>query len=149
VILEGHGLALELPHGWSGRLFSRQAGAVTLHAGNFPVALGDGEFGDSSLGAMRDGGCFLALVEYVPGGTLQPGQGLFAARGVPRTLDPTSLRVNSLAHPRPGQVGVQHFCTVAGRPFCLYVVLAGARVTRRSQLSAVEHILGRIRINPR
>ena len=147
--LDAHGLALELPHGWSGRIFSRQPGAATLHAGNFPIALEDGEFGDRSTAGMRPGAAFVALVEYVPGGDLRPGTGLFSSSGLPRRLDPVAFRPTTLAHPRPDQAGFQHFFTLHERPFSLYVVLAGERFRRRAQLAAVDHVLGRLKIDRR
>ena len=49
--LDAHGIEIELPRGWSGRVFSRQDGAATLHAGNYALALDDGEFGDRSTGS--------------------------------------------------------------------------------------------------
>jgi hypothetical protein len=149
VRLHAHGIAVELPVGWSGRVFSRGQGVATLHAGNFTLALDDGEFGDRSTGAMRDGASFLALTEYRAGDGLRPGHGLFAPRRIPRRLDPTALKRTGLAHPRAGQVGTQHFFTASGRPFCLYVVLAGPRAQRRRQLAALEHVLGSLRIQER
>ncbi len=148
MILAAHGVLIELPAGWSGRLFSRN-GNATLHAGNFTLALHDGEFGDGSTSAMRPGASFIALTEYRPGSGLKPGSGLFASNRVPRPLDPTRFAVTGLAHPRPGQSGMQHFFTASGRPFCLYVVLAGGRATRRRQLAAVDHALASLRIDPR
>jgi hypothetical protein len=147
--LAAHGIHVELPKGWSGRVFSRGDGVATLHVGNFTLALGDGEFGDRSTGAMSDGATFVALTEYRPGSGLAPGSGLFASRRIPRRLDPSSLNRTGLAHPRPGQVGAQHFFTVSGRPFCLYVVLAGQRGTRRRQLAALEHVWRSVEIEPR
>ncbi len=149
MILTAHKLSVALPRGWSGRLFSRQPGSVTLHAGNFTLALQDGEFGDRSTAAMRPGAAFIALTEYRPGAGLKPGVGLFAPRRVPLPLDPTAFSQTGLAHPRPGQVGLQHFFTGSGRPFCLYVVLAGGREGRRAQLGAVDHVLRTVRIDPR
>jgi hypothetical protein len=149
VILAAHGIHVELPRSWSGRVFARHASAATLHAANFALALGDGEFGGRSTAAMHPGASFLALTEYEPGGGLKPGVGLFASRRVPRALDPTAFSAAGLAHPQPGQVGAQHFFTASGRPFCLYVVLAGERATRRRQLHAVGHVLGSLRISPR
>ena len=64
---------------------------------------------------------------------LEPGKGLFASRRIPTTLDPTSFSARGLAHPRPDQAGTQRFFTAAGRPFCLYVVISGARGERRRQ----------------
>jgi hypothetical protein len=138
-----------LPAGWSGRLFSRAQGVATLHAANFALPLSDGEFGDRSTGLMQTGAVFLALTEYRPGSGLQPGHGLFSPDRIPRRLDPTSLSAAGLAHPRPGQVGVQHFFSANQRPFCLYVVLAGSRSGRRRQLAAVEHLLSTLHIAPR
>lgn len=146
MILSRHGVHLELPTSWSGRIYSRQGGLATLHAGNFPLALKDGQFGDSSTGAMRSGASFLALTEYKPGDGLKPGRGLFAARSIPLPLDPTSFSSRGLAHPRPGQAGTQSFFTAAGRPFCLYVVLSGPRGGRRHQLTVIDHVLRSLRI---
>ena len=147
-VLEAHGLRVELPRGWSGRVFRRPAGGATLHAGNFQLPLEDGEFGDRSTAQMPARGCFLALAEYLAGAGLEPGKGLFAPRRIPRTLDPTALRTTGLAHPRPGQAGMQHFFTAAGRPFCLYVVVSGPRTDRRHQLAAISAVLRSLRFQP-
>jgi hypothetical protein len=147
--LSAHGIHIELPHGWSGRFFSRQGHAATLHVGNFPLILSDGEFGDRSTGAMHPGGSFFALTEYRAGDGLRPGAGLFASRRIPRPLDPARFAATGLAHPRPGQAGLQHFFTAAGRPFCLYVVLAGPQSGRRHQLAVVDHVLHSLRIDRR
>jgi hypothetical protein len=145
-MLEAHGLRIELPRGWSGRMFRRPAGAATLHAGDFQLPLDDGEFGDQSTAVMPPGATFLALTEYRPGGGLKPGRGLFASRRIPTALDPTSFSARGMAHPRPGQLGRQEFFTAAGRPFCLYVVLSGARTERRRQLATVAVVLRSLRI---
>jgi hypothetical protein len=152
VILEGHGLAVELPAGWSGRLFRRAGGATTLHAATFALALEDGEFGDRSTAAMPPGSTFLSLTEYRPGGHLKACAGLFRARRLPVPVDPTTFSSRTLAHPRPGQSGLQHFFTAGGRPFCLYVVIAGGRGRqggRRSQLAALNRVLASVRIAAR
>jgi hypothetical protein len=150
VILHAHGIRIKLPHGWSGRIFNRSQGATTLHTGNFTLAVhGEGEFGDHSTGAMRHGSSFLALTEYLPGEHLTPGAGLFASRRIPLPLDPTRFSEKGLAHPRAHQVGMQHFCTSHGRPFCLYVVIAGHRQHRRHQLHTVDHLLASLKISGR
>jgi hypothetical protein len=130
-------------------VFTRRDGAATLHAGDFRLALEDGEFGDSSTGVMPAHAAFVALTEYRPGRGLEPGRGLFAAKRIPRRLDPTGFAPSGLAHPRRGQAGMQHFFTSSGRPFCLYVVIAGRRSERRHQLAAVDHVLGTLRIATR
>jgi hypothetical protein len=149
VILSAHGVRIELPAGWSGRVFSRSGQAATIHAGSFPVSLNDGEFGDRSTGRMPEGGAFLALTEYLPGGGLEPGVGLFAPSRPRRPLDPTSFSKRKLAHSRPGQLGMQHFFTAGRRPFCLYLVISGDRSTRRRQLIRLDHVLGTLQIESR
>jgi hypothetical protein len=149
VILDAYGIRVALPAGWSGRVFSRAQDVATLHAANFALPLGDGEFGDRSTALMQSGGAFIALTEYRPGSGLQPGHGLFSPRRIPRRLDPTGFSAAGLAHPRPGQLGVQHFFSANQRPFCLYVVISGPRSGRRQQLAAVEHLLSTLRIAPR
>ena len=147
-VLAAHGLRIELPRGWSGRVFKRPAGGATLHAGDFQLPLDDGEFGDASTGLMPAGASFLALTEYRPGAGLEPGQGLFASRRIPRTLDPTAFSPRGLAHPRPGLAGAQRFFTAAGRPLCLYVVVSGTRAERRRQLAVLTHVLRSLRVQP-
>lgn len=147
--LHAHGIHVTLPRGWSGRLFARHPAAATLHAANFTLAVEDGEFGDRSTGAMRPGATFLALTEYLRGSGLEPDHGLFSPRRIPLPLDPTSFTQAGLAHPRPGQAGMQHFFSRAGRPFCLYVVLAGDRSGRVRQLAAVDHVLRSLRVTGR
>ncbi len=147
--LAAHGLKIELPPGWSGRVFVRPGGNATLHAGDFPIAVSDGEFGDRSTALMPEAGSFMALAEYQPGSGLEPGRGLFSPRRLPVPLDPVSFSPRRLAHPLPGQAGLQHFFSAAGRPFCLYVVIAGARAGRRAQLVRLDRVLGSLRIAPR
>jgi hypothetical protein len=146
--LAGHGIEIELPRRWSGQVFARQ-GAARLHAGSFPVVVGDGEFGDASTGAMPGVAAFVALAEYLAGRGLAPGTGLFSSRRLPLPLDPLAFSARRLAHPRPGQVGTQHFYTDAERPFCLYVVIAGDRIERRGQLAIVDRVLRSLRISER
>lgn len=148
MLLSAHGLEVELPARWSGRAFRREAGGATLHAGDFQLPLEDGEFGDRSTDVMPAGSTFLALTEYRPGAGLEPGQGLFAARRIPRALDPTAFSSRGLAHPRPDQAGAQRFFTVAGRPLCLYVVVSGSRVERGRQLAVLGHVLRSLRVQP-
>jgi hypothetical protein len=146
--LEAHGISIELPAGWQGRVFRRSGAGATLHAGDFQLVLGDGEFGDASTAAMPAGATFIALTEYLPGDGLHPGRGLFAARRIPRRLDPSAFSASRLAHPRPGQTGTQHFFTTAGRPLCLYVVVAAGGPHRRRRLAVVDQVLGTLRVAP-
>jgi hypothetical protein len=147
--LSAHGLEIELPRGWSGRVFRRSDRIATLHAGDFQLPLEDGEFGDRATSTMPAPASFVALTEYEPGSGLEPGVGLFAPRGFRLPLDPAGFSPRGLAHPRPGQAGMQHFFTGSGRPFCLYVVVSGPRVQRRRQLLTLDHVLGSLHISPK
>jgi hypothetical protein len=98
---------------------------------------------------MPEGGSFVAVTEYRPGAGLEPGVGLFAPHGIPPRVDPARFSPRGLAHPRPGQSGLQHFFSVARRPFCLYVVIAGGRSGRRRQLAVIDHVLRTLHISPR
>lgn len=148
MILEAHGLRIDLPPRWTGRVFRRAGGNATLHAGDFRLALDDGEFGDSSTARMPAGSSFVALTEYVPGAGLVPGRGLFAPRHVELPLEPRTFGRRRLAHQRPGQVGTQQFFTMAGRPLCLYIVLAGPGHHRRRQLPVLDRALRTLRVEP-
>jgi hypothetical protein len=147
VTLDAHGIRIELPRGWSGRVFSRSPHTATLHAGDFQLPLDDGEFGDATTAEMPGVATFVALTEYRPGSGLKPGTGLFAPDRIRLPLDPARFAANRLAHPRPGQVGAQQFFTKRGRPFCLYVVLAGPRTVRRRQLLGADQVLRTLRIS--
>jgi hypothetical protein len=149
VILDAHGIRVELPGGWSGHLFERDQ-LVGMHAASYPVALADtSTFGDQSTGRIRPGHAFAALVEYRPGNGLTPGHGLYAPDRIPLPLDPTSFSPRRLAHPRPGQLGYQHFFTTAQRPLCVYIVLAGDRAQRRPAIAAVDRLLRSLKVMPR
>jgi hypothetical protein len=146
--LAAHGISIELPPRWSGRVFDRAGSGATLHAGDFQLVLGDGEFGDASTAAMPVGATFLALTEYLPGAGLEAGQGLFSASRIPARLDPSTFALNRLAHPRRGQAGWQHFFTAGERPFCLYVVVAASGPLRRKRLAVLDRVLATLRIAP-
>jgi hypothetical protein len=150
VKLSAHGIEVTLPARWSGRIVARAGGNATLHAGNFRLALGDGEFGDESTAQMPPGSAFVALVEYIAGAGLQPGHGLYAPKRIRLPLDPTAFAPRNLAHIRPGQQGLQQFFTAAGRPMCLYVVIAAGvdRLGGRRQLTVLDRVLGSLRVVP-
>lgn len=146
MILAAHGLRVELPARWTGRIFRRGGANATLHAGDFQLPVDDGEFGDTSTAKMPAGATFVVVTEYAPGAGLEPGHGLFAARRIRLPLEPSGFAATRLAHPRRDQVGSQQFFTSSGRPFCLYVVLAGPAADRRRQLPVLDRVLRTLRI---
>lgn len=147
--MRAHGIEIELPAHWSGRIFGRAGEIATLHAGDFQLAIPDGEFGDRSTARMPAVASFVVVTEYRTGNGLEPGRGLYSSSRLPLPLDPVGFKSNSLARPRAGQLGMQHFFTKSNRPFCLYLVVAGPRANRRHQLSVLDHVLRSLRIGHR
>src|SRR2546421_2381651 len=88
MILRAHGMSVDLPDGWEGRIFRRRHGDPTLHAGTFALPQDDGEFGSRSTAAMPPGSAFLTITEYRPGNGLVAGQGLFESREISLPLCP-------------------------------------------------------------
>jgi hypothetical protein len=118
--LTGYGIRVDLPRGWEGRIYKRPEGDPTLHAGNFPLPVEDGDFGSRALAAMGSGGAFLVATEYDPA---LAGHGLFAEEAPAPLPADTDLDPMALQRTRRGQFGVQRFMTIGGRAFCVYVVV--------------------------
>jgi hypothetical protein len=150
--LGAHGIEIELPRGWEGRIYRRPGADPTLHAANFPLPARDGDFGSGATALMPRGGAFLVLKEYQPGPHLVPGTGLFGSRSIPR-LHPDRFHPRALQVGRPRQTGFQHFFTSGGRPFCLYAVIKAAPPAARAaaeahtQIGAVNGILASLRFH--
>lgn len=134
--LNQHGVGVDLPRGWDGRITSRlpeqsrfrayadgpdETGGALLHAGSFPLPEDRGDFGGGAVELMRRGDVFIALFEY---DRESAGSALFAAQGVPRDLKPADFDGRSLQRLIPGHFGLQRFFSEKGRAFCLYAVLA-------------------------
>lgn len=136
--IAGHGLAVEVPSGWEGRISQRQDAGPVLHLATFPLLASDGDFGAAATGRMRRGDVFAALLEYRRDPMIQPGHGLFEAmaRPLPRAddFDPRQLQVT-----RRGQLGWQRFFTEHERTCCLYAVI---QPHDRGREALVEALLG-------
>lgn len=147
--LLAHGLRIDLPPGWEGRIYRRRGGDPTLHAANFPLPSADGDFGSTATSRMPVGGIFFVLTEYRTGQGLEPGVGLFASKALPLPLAPRDFHPRTLHVGRRGQAGMQHFFTVGERPFCLYAVIrpAGGRgpaAAAAGQVTAINRVLGSV-----
>ncbi len=153
--LAAHGLAVDLPRGWDGRIYRRREADPTLHAASFELPAEDGDFGSGATGRMPPGGLFFALKEYRPGPRLTPSAGLFAPDSIPLPLDPAGFHPRALQVGRAGQAGLQRFFTSAGRPFCLYAVIAqpaarsAAAAHARRQAADLNRILSSLTVRNR
>lgn len=149
--LSGSGIAVDLPSGWGGEI--NRAGVLAPqgdhqvtrptvgHFANFPMPPDRADFGAETAGQMRAGDVFVVLFEYGPESA---GTALFASDGAPR-IAAADFDRNALQHGVPGQSGLQRFFTVAGRPFCLYVVV-GSHIDRADAVPAVNSILASLEV---
>jgi hypothetical protein len=139
--LAAHGIALELPTGWDGRIWMRSGGGPVVHAANVALPAADGDFATGATEGLPADGVVVVLVDYGPA---DAGSALFAAP-VPGRIDPGELSPSTLLRRRPGQRGLQRFFTTAGRAMCLYVVVGSA--AHASGLAAgVSRVLGTLRV---
>lgn len=145
--ITGHGISIDLPTGWEGRIRRADAGGPVLHVASFALHERDGTFGAAATGRMRDGDGFAALVEYCDPETVPPGVGLFAPERphAPRRGDfaATQLQVT-----RPGQLGWQRFFTDAGRTACLYAVIQPSWTGPGPIVEELGHVLASLRLTP-
>lgn len=158
-ILAAHGVEMDLPDGWDGRIGRREqapapgglgaAGAasalrppVTAHAATFPIPAGIGDFGGGGVDVMGGADLLVALVEYDADSL---GTALFRREGLPTRLRVGDFDPQGLQRTLPGQAGAQVFFTAADRPFCLYVVL-GSFQRRVGTVPLVNDVLAGIRI---
>jgi hypothetical protein len=146
VRLSGHGLAIELPDRWEGRIYRRPGGHPILHAGSFRLPQDDADFGTQAIQAMGGADAFLALLEYEPSSAGTP---LFNEPRIPRPVHASDLSPKAFARRIPGRLGVQRFFTVHGtRPFCLYLVVSkGLAAPAATPLAVANEVLGTLSID--
>jgi hypothetical protein len=131
--LTAHGVRVDVPQGWEGRIVRRSAAnplersRAVVHISSFPMPESRGDFGVGVTELMRSGDVFVTLFEYGPESV---GKVLFAEQGIPR-LTEQMFSTRRLQRTLPGQLGCQLFFTEQQRPFCLYVVIAGRLHLRR------------------
>jgi hypothetical protein len=136
VALSAHGITLDLPAGWDGRIYRRtDPGArPVVHAASSPLAPDDGDFATATAQIMPADGALIVMCEYDPA---LAGTPLFAHPPL-RALDPAAASPTHLLRRIPGQAGYQHFFTDAGRAFGLYVVIGSVR----RAAAVVPHVNG-------
>jgi hypothetical protein len=157
--LTGSGIAVEVPAGWEGRIYTRTAeeagmraasamdarqettGAV-LHVASFPLPPNTGDYGGGAVELMSSKDLLVVLFEHSPQSANTP---LFAATSIPRltAADVSTMQLQRLLE---GQGGVQRFFTVAGRAFCLYVVF-GSFARRVRTIPVVNGVLDTLTIS--
>jgi len=164
--LTGSGIAVDVPGGWEGRIYTRSpepsglrasnaigppepaeqapqqetTGAV-VHVASFPLPPETGDYGGGAVELMSTKDLLVVLFEH---GRQSANTPLFAATSIPR-VQATDVSPVQLQRVLEGQGGVQRFFTVAGRAFCLYVVF-GSFARRVRTVPVVNGILDTISI---
>ena len=121
-----HGaVRIVLPAGWEARARLQPSsvpgrrGNLLLHAATVPLPAERGDFGSGVVEHLGPDDVFLSLFEY---DAADASKALFASRGLP-VLRPSDFSTAHLQRTQLGRTGGQWFFQVAGRPFCLFVVL--------------------------
>lgn len=124
--IEREGIRCEVPTGWDcriGKHFEDDEGSrsfLFLHATTRPLTGLRADYGGGVVETLGTKDVFVALIEFGPG---EAGSALFKVVDELPTLEVSQFHRNQLQRRIRGQAGVQHFFTLNGRPFCLYVVL--------------------------
>jgi hypothetical protein len=142
------GLEIELPDGWDGRIYRREADAdaVTrqaLHAANFALPANLGDYAVGAAERMQTGDVLVVLLEFDPASA---GQGLFGNEGLPSLLAADDFSPTAMPRPVPGRTAAQWFFTLADRAFCLYVVL-GSHAERAAVLPLANAVVKTLKID--
>lgn len=162
VRLEAHGIRVDLPPGWEGRLYVRPRPGTSrdtnpaavghigevpnpvLHLANFALPGGRGDFGTGAVERMRPGHVFVSMFEYDPA---EAHRALFGTTGIPLPRV-GEFSEHALQRRLPGQAGWQRFFTQANRAFCVYVVL-GAHARERHGVAEARQVLQAISVGAR
>ena len=145
--LSSRGLDLDVPPGWETRVRSQEVsragrpGNAVLHACTRPLPPDRGDFGSGVVELLGADDVFVTLFEY---DREEAGSELFSQRGLP-VVRPSEFNPNGTQRPLPGQSGGQWFFTVAGRPFCLFVVL-GSHGRRAAGAARATPLLSQLRV---
>lgn len=112
-----------------------------LHLANFALPGSRGDFGTGAVERMGAEHVFIAVLQF---GADCLGTALYAPAGFPRVAA-RDFNPNGLQRRVAGQAGFQHFCTVSGRPLCLYVVL-GAHRRAAALCPEINDVISRIEV---
>ena len=146
--LTRQGLEIELPDGWDGRIYRREAEAQAstrraLHAANFALPTNLGDYAVGAIERMSTGDVLVVLLEFDPDSA---GQGLFKNEGLPEALGAGDFSPTAMPRAVPGRTAAQWFFSLAGRAFCLYVVL-GSHGDRAALLPLANTVVRTIKID--
>ena len=148
--VERDGIRADVPVGWDcriGKQFESGEGELAflvLHAATKPLTGLRADYGGGVVETLGKTDVFVALIEYGPA---ESSSALFQNRSALPALEVSQFHRNQLQRRIRPQAGVQHFFTIEGRPFCLYVVLGS--ISRRIKLvSMANDFLDEVTVRP-
>lgn len=124
--VEREGIRAFVPEGWDCRIGKRfesgegERAYLVLHAATRPLTGLRADYGGGVVETLSSVDVFMGLLEFGPP---EAGSALYGERSSLPTLEVSQFHRNQLQRRITPQAGVQHFFTLEGRPFCLYVVL--------------------------
>jgi hypothetical protein len=149
-ILSGHGLTIDVPPGWEGRIFTPDLAppAVNLpilHLTDTILSMQASTYAPELAARAGPAGALVALVEFED---RLADRGLYAAQGLALPLRRDRFDPHALQLPDPFQEGHQRFFSQGGRAFCLYVVL-GIGPGADARLRTVNGALATLTVTPK
>jgi hypothetical protein len=140
--VNGHGISVRLPTGWTGVVYQRVGGLPILHAGSFRLPPVDGD--DGALRAvrrMRPSDVLLVMLEYRPSQTHFPNRAL-----------PLRLRRSEFGAPVEGMPWSHAFARIefstARRSFDLWIEF-GSKHASPTAIRAADRVLATLRVRAR
>jgi len=149
-VLKGHGLSIDVPANWEGRIFvpALPAPAINLpilHLTDTVLPLQRSTYAPEVAARAGSSGALVALAEFED---RLADRGLYAPQGLRLPLRRETFDTRALQLPNPSQEGHQRFFSQGGRAFCLYVVL-GTAPGVDWRLRTVNHALATLKVTPR
>ena len=151
--IQAYGISIHLPAGWDAEISVRDldgdpTDAVTdmkpvLHAANFALPPGRGDFGSVAVEAMDRPGVFLSVLEYESASV----ETALYRNPFPTRLEEREFGPTNLQRPLPHQAGAQRFCSSGGRAFCVYGVI-GNHAMRSVLVPELNRGLGMVTVAP-
>lgn len=154
------GISVDLPARWDGQIRAAGRGftshssttvapasadhsvGVVLHAASFALPAERGDYGSGAVEAMGGSDILICLLEHEPNAARTA---LFRHIGLP-SIDANAFSPQSMQRAIAGMSGCQRFFQLAGRPFCLYVVV-GSHTTRGPLVATASDVVRTIAIS--
>ena len=95
---------------------------------------------------MRIGDVFCALIEVA--GPDDAYKGMYEPNSLPAKVSDEDLALGAMPSARDGLFGFQHYCTLSGRPMCLFVVTSCSEAWGGVSLDSLNELVGSITVDP-